>query len=551
MNILSFLDFISPKVQLYYKGNSSHTSLASISISVLTFLILLVLSIIFSLDFFLHKNPTAFYYNRYISDVGIYPLNSSKLFHFISFGNYSVYTKKAFSIIGVYNVIENEFYKNNNESNYDHWIYGKCEKKDAGDKYKYLDNFTEYFENGFCIKGLYNSTLKKVFYDNESEFYHPTQEHGASNVNEQYYGIYIQRCQNNSEINNFECYSENEIDEIVYSSDIVSIFFVDQYIDIENYKNPFVYFYHQISNKINKVSYTINALNFHTSLVRTSTGILFENKKCLETYVYDLNEKLVKEKKLEDYNENIFGSFFFSIQNMQNVYVRKYKMLQDIAASIGGIVKLITIFSYVINFFFFKNTVFNDLVRDLKIKYKRIENTFEKSSLNLLLYNNNNINESKKTILKNNFIENNNSNFVNGIDKSICLNSNNLRSELNVKNFSTNMNYNTCRKVINQNNKNLYFNNTHLNRKNQKKMNYYINLICCFKNDNNPVQLIIKFKKKIISEEEIFVSHYLLKSLQSVCFEKKYEYRTKKYCTNGFNNIKYQNTMSNINIKKK
>ena len=287
-------------------------------------------------------------------------------------------------------------------------------------------------------------------------------------------------------------------------------------------------------------------------MVRTSTGILFENKKCLETYVYDLNEKLVKEKKLEDYNDNIFGSFFFSIQNMQNVYVRRYKMLQDIAASIGGIVKLITVFSYIINFFFFKNTIFNDLIQDLKIKYKRIENTFEKSSLNLLLYNNNNMNESKKTILKNNFvIENNNSNFVNGIDKSTGLNSNNLKSELNFKNFSTNINYNTCRKVINQNNKNLNFNNPHLNKKNQKKMKYYINLICCFKNDNNPVQLVINFKKKIISEEEIFISHFLLKSLQSVCFEKKYEYRTKKSCINDFNNIKYKNTMSNININKK
>ena len=83
-------------------------------------------------------------------------------------------------------------------------------------------------------------------------------------------------------------------------------------------------------------------------------------------------------------------------------------------------------------------------------------------------------------------------------------------------------------------------------------MKYYINLICCFKNDKNPVQLIINFKKKIISEEEIFISHFLLKSLQSVCFEKKYEYRTKKCSTNVFNNnIKYKNTISNINIKKK
>ena len=64
MNKLSFFDFISPKVQLYYKGKTSHTSLASIIISIFTFLILILFSIIFSLDFILHKNPTAFYYNR-------------------------------------------------------------------------------------------------------------------------------------------------------------------------------------------------------------------------------------------------------------------------------------------------------------------------------------------------------------------------------------------------------------------------------------------------------------------------------------------------------
>ena len=562
MNNLSFLDFISPKVQLYYKGRTSHTSLTSIIISILTFSTIVVFSIIFSLDFFLHRNPTAFYYNRYVSDVGIYPLNSSKLFHFISFGNYSAYNKKAFSIIGLYNVIEDLFYLNNNESNYDHWIYGKCEKKDAGDKYKYLDNFTEYFENGFCIKGFYNSTLKKVFYDNESEFYHPTQEHGASNINEQYYGIFIQRCQNNSEINNFECYSENEIDKIVYSSDSYSIFFLDQNIDIENYKSPLDYFYHQIVNKINKVSYTLNVLNFHTSLIRTRTGILFEDKNCLETYVYDLNEKLVKEKLKKNNNENIFGSFFFSIQNMQNVYDRKYKMLQDIAASIGGIVKLITVFSYIVNFFFFKNTIVNDLNRDLTIKYKRIETTFEKSSLNLLLYSNTNLIESKKTIMKNNFVvENNNSNFVNGFDKSICLNSNNLKnSELNLKNFSSNINYNTCRKISNQNNKNnFFFNKSYLKlKKNKNKFKYYLYLICCFKNNNNPVQIIINFKKKIISEEEIFITHFLLKSLQKICFEKKSEIKTKKSeintkksFINGINKNKYKKYMSNINNNKK
>ena len=508
MNNLSFFDFISPKVQLYYKGKTSHTSLVSIIISIFTFFILSLFSIFFSLDFILHKNPTAFYYNRYISDVGIYPLNSSKLFHFISFGNYNVYTKKAFSIIGVYNVIENEFYKNNNESNYDHWIYGKCEKKDAGDKYKYLYNFSEYFENGFCIKGLYNSTLKKVFYDNESEFYYPTQEHGASNVNEQYYGIFIQRCQNNSEINNFECYSENEIDEIVYLSDSYSIYFVDQYIDIENYKNPFVYFYHQITNSINKVSYTLNVLNFHTSLVRTRTGILFENIKSLETYVYDLNEKLVKEKTPENYNENIFGNFFFSIQNMQNIYDRKYKRLQDIAASIGGIVKLITLFANIVNYFFFKNNVYNDLNKDLNIKYKRILTTFERSSLSLILFNN--INKPK---FKNNFI-----------------NENDLKSSFNnskskIKNLNINFNNNN---FIKNNIENKISLNNFNENKNSSKCEYFLYLICCFCNINdNYVEKLLNFKKKIISEEEIFKSYFLLKSLKKVLIDKNNEFKEK------------------------
>ena len=34
--------------------------------------------------FIFHKNPEAFYFVRFIEDAGIYPFNSSSLFHFIS-----------------------------------------------------------------------------------------------------------------------------------------------------------------------------------------------------------------------------------------------------------------------------------------------------------------------------------------------------------------------------------------------------------------------------------------------------------------------------------
>ena len=64
-SFLSFIDIISPKITLYYKGQTKHSSLPSQIISIITILALTVLSVIFSLDFFLKKNPTCFYYNRY------------------------------------------------------------------------------------------------------------------------------------------------------------------------------------------------------------------------------------------------------------------------------------------------------------------------------------------------------------------------------------------------------------------------------------------------------------------------------------------------------
>ena len=248
-----YLDFVSPGIQLYYKGRTKHSSIYSIAISIITFITLLILSIIFSLDFFLHKNPTSFYYNQFIDDIGIYYLNHSSFFHFISFDNYSAYDRRAFSLVGVQNSIESTYIANNNESNFDHWIYDKCDKNDIGEYYNILDNYSQYFQHGLCVKKYYNSTLRKVILHNESDFAYPTVEHGASSTKEIYYGVFIQRCQNNSEINS-DCYDNNTIDNIIYSTISYSIFFIDHIIDIDNYKNPFKHFFHQILNKYSTLS---------------------------------------------------------------------------------------------------------------------------------------------------------------------------------------------------------------------------------------------------------------------------------------------------------
>ena len=509
---LSFIDIISPKITLYYKGQTKHSSLPSQIISIITLLTLTILSVIFSLDFFLKKNPTCFYYNRYIDDTGIFPLNSSSMFHFISFENYN-WDPKAFSLIGV-GVSESKYINMKDNTDFNFWIYEKCTSDDIGDKAKYLDNYT-IFQNALCIKKFYNATTHKVSYYKDNDFKYPTLEHGASHPNEVFYGLFIQRCvpKKTSIFNVSECYNETYSDSLMLNSSMYSIYFIDQYINVEDYGNPLAYFYHKINNRLSDTSYTKNVLNFHASQIKTRDGFIFEKLRYTDSYVYDTNEKVVNERKSENNNVEIYGAFYFSMQNMLNVYDRKYKMLQDVVASIGGIIKLISIVAFFLNYLFYKNTIFNDLRNDMKIKYNKISTTFETSKLmRRLSFSINAVNNKEnKNILKNNFLENRKyEKFNDSQEQMKDKNYNNIIDQLNnSKNKSNNVLKNTINNVISSN-KTIKF----------KTMSYFTqfsNLICCQKDSvNNPVNALIEFKKKIISEEQIFKYHFLFKSLKNV-----------------------------------
>ena len=509
---LSFIDIISPKITLYYKGQTKHSSLPSQIISIITLLTLTILSVIFSLDFFLKKNPTCFYYNRYIDDTGIFPLNSSSMFHFISFENYN-WDPKAFSLIGV-GVSESKYINMKDNTDFNFWIYEKCTSDDIGDKAKYLDNYT-IFQNALCIKKFYNATTHKVSYYKDNDFKYPTLEHGASHPNEVFYGLFIQRCvpKKTSIFNVSECYNETYSDSLMLNSSMYSIYFIDQYINVEDYGNPLAYFYHKINNRLSDTSYTKNVLNFHASQIKTRDGFIFEKLRYTDSYVYDTNEKVVNERKSENNNVEIYGAFYFSMQNMLNVYDRKYKMLQDVVASIGGIIKLISIVAFFLNYLFYKNTIFNDLRNDMKIKYNKISTTFETSKLmRRLSFSINAVNNiENKNILKNNFLENRKyEKFNDSQEQMKDKNYNNIIDQLNnSKNKSNNVLKNTINNVISSK-KTIKF----------KTMSYFTqfsNLICCQKDSvNNPVNALIEFKKKIISEEQIFKYHFLFKSLKNV-----------------------------------
>jgi hypothetical protein len=141
--MMSYFNFVSPPITLYYKKKLKHNNIGSIIISIISLLLIISFSIIFSLDFFLHKNPINYYYIKYVEDTGKYIFNSDSIFHFITLGeekpNFS-YDKRAFTIIGVNFYGNYRELKSGNYFEYDHWIYDKCSLYDINDKYIYLEN---------------------------------------------------------------------------------------------------------------------------------------------------------------------------------------------------------------------------------------------------------------------------------------------------------------------------------------------------------------------------------------------------------------------------
>ena len=78
------LDYLSPPITFYHQGLLFHSSFVSGIISILSILIIIIFTVYYSLELIKKKNPKSSSYYTYIEDSGIFPMNSSSLFHFIS-----------------------------------------------------------------------------------------------------------------------------------------------------------------------------------------------------------------------------------------------------------------------------------------------------------------------------------------------------------------------------------------------------------------------------------------------------------------------------------
>ena len=134
---IKYLDYLSPRITFYHKGFLSHNSIISGILSIIAIVFIIILAVYFSLEIIQRKDPNAFYFNTFTEDAGIFKINASSLFHFLtmfknvegSFIN-DPFDFTLFNIIGIkahyenWNGLQRQGIENN-----DHWLYGYCNKE--------------------------------------------------------------------------------------------------------------------------------------------------------------------------------------------------------------------------------------------------------------------------------------------------------------------------------------------------------------------------------------------------------------------------------------
>ena len=270
-------DFLSPQITLYFKGSKKHSSIISGIITIISYSIIIGCIIYYLFEFINKENPTIYFYNRYIEDICLFPLNSLSIFHYLNLFSFSrikniTFDFNSIRITGINQSLEN-YLANHDLTKFNHWVYGLCDYDKDTEKVKNLID-KNIFSQSVCIKKFYNSNLGKFFDVNELGFIVPSLDHGASNPNRTVYGIIIEKCFNDSFKN--DCNS-NEIIDKYFVRHGISLNFIDQYADVLNYKNPIIKYIYSISSGLTSGSLSLNNLNFNPIITKTHNGIILDN----------------------------------------------------------------------------------------------------------------------------------------------------------------------------------------------------------------------------------------------------------------------------------
>ena len=395
------IDFLSPPITLFHLERRTHTSNIG-GCSLILMLAIITAYISFLLyDLICHKKLTTLFHKKFEFEAGYYSFNSSSIFHFIQIfspedgGYFDKYDSKY---IRAYTTYVRSNFSYGNLYLYDHWVFDNC-RKNIDDKgldphlFENVENFT----NSVCIRYYYNSTKRKYFSIEDKGFSWPYLEHGISQRNNIYLTTIIQKCSNDSVINEIfgQCPTQKEIDDYISKYFAIYLYFTDTQIDPANYTTPVTKYLQVISTGIGTPqTYVESYIHFSPVRVRTSLGSLFGRTDEIKTFYFDFNRKGSANNGGEKYYT--ITRYYHLMQNNVQIYERKYNNIFDLFSEIGGVVQFIFYLFYWLNFFYNRYIIaYNTNSLFFSIRDSKLTDKSSKSIFNKYLQNKDNENDKK------------------------------------------------------------------------------------------------------------------------------------------------------------
>ena len=362
---LKDLDYLSPKISLFYYGRRRHSAnFGGILTIIMLVLCILYITYLF-LEVYLHSSSTIQYYRHFFRDQYIYLFNNTKgIFHY-----FQIYNPKNNSYVSSFNPKYIRMFMSKIQEQYksepellnetEHWVYDNC-RDGIDNKFMSKELFkNSSFQNGLCLRYYYNSENKNYYpiEDNEN-FQYPNLT--SSVLNGVYsIGTIIEKCYNNSVLTKIfgPCGSEEEIDDYFDNNYDINFNILTNEVSPSNYDNHIYGFIYGISNPLKKKKVIENNIMISPLKIDINGGIFFPKRKLNQTYTFYENYVIDEEKKKDS---PIIFIYNFCLTQTGYVFKSTYITLYDSFPKIGGIIQLIYYIFFCINFILNRFTIIND-----------------------------------------------------------------------------------------------------------------------------------------------------------------------------------------------
>ena len=382
-------DFISEKNCIYYNGYKKHVSKLGGILTIIAYLFILIITIHFSIGIICKKNPTSYFFKKFIPDVGILYLNKT-MYHYIQlldpYDNV-IMDEQSWMIFGTETYID-KFLSDFDINEESHWNYGPCDKKD-NKEYESVQK-DQQFLKGWCIKGYWNASSREYLAKDSQNYIPPYVSHGTGSkvLKNMGYGIYVAKCQKTSFRSN--CKTIDKINEEFKKLLRIKVSVINNNFDVTLYENPTSQYFLDVKNHLTGNTITQNNLNFNPVAIQTNDGLIMNNNKTISSYAFDFNEKIIYERG----NSTVLSGWYFLMTNLCETYTRTYPKIQNVLADIGGALKAILIVAEIINFLFNQWVIIMDIQYEcekLGLEYSNFDKNenLRRRSFNYFLRNQN------------------------------------------------------------------------------------------------------------------------------------------------------------------